>query len=280
MIRPTLVHRMLDEGRRRVRRRSREFDDKGFTLIELLIATTVFMILGVVLTITLDTYLKVSSQVSTSYANSEQIIPVATNFQRLIRTEVEPGPPSSTGVPVPPFVTNTGTTYNSTTAATFYANVGVAGQPAKVVASLVGTTFTVTDQLANAGSCPLSTASALVCQFTTNPVKIVAQLSNVVNGSYPSTGSPTPIFTYTLLDTSGGGAGTQTTVSNPVTTFNACTWATGDDMATTCPGDTVQGVEMDLLVRSPGSKSLAPAEDDTIVYRFSSNSYLYSPTVG
>ena len=59
------------------------------------------------------------------------------------------------------------------------------------------------------------------------------------------------------------------------TTFGSCT-GIGD----LCSGDEVQGVEVDLYIKSPGSKSLKPAEDDTIVYRLSSTSYLYSPTVG
>jgi hypothetical protein len=245
-------------------------DDQGFTTVELLVAFATFIVLVTMVSVSIDTFLNVSNQVQTSYSNSDQFLPVATNIQRLIRTEVEPGPPTSLGVPVPPFATGSVTT----TSATFFANTGVAGQPAKVVATLTGTTFKVTDQLADSGSCPLSVASAATCTFIHNPIKPVATISNVVNAALG-----TPVFTYILLDTAGGGAGTQSTVpaSSVVTTFSSC--AAGDP-ALKCPGDAVQGVEMDLLVKSPGSKSLAPAEDDTTVYRLSSNSYLYSPTVG
>ncbi|HEV3130446.1 MAG TPA: hypothetical protein VGY51_00695 [Acidimicrobiales bacterium] len=248
-------------------------DDVGFSLVELMIAFATFATLITLVAISIDTFLGVSNQVQSSYTNANQILPVTTSIQRLIRTEVEPGPPSATGVPVPPFAVGAVTG----TSATFYANVGVAGQPAKVVATLTGTTFKVTDQVADPGTCPLSAASALTCKFTVNPAKPVATMANVVNASWPSVGSPTPVFTYTLLDTSGGGAGVQQTVTN-TSVFNSCTASA--DLAVSCPGDAVQGVEMDLVIKSPGSRSLAPAEDDTTVYRLSSNSFLYSPTVG
>jgi len=238
-----------------------------------MIALASLIMLMTLVGISLDGFLNVSNQVQTSYANSSQLIPVATAFQRLVRSEVEPGPVDAAGKPSPPFAVGA-VTANS---ATFYSNVGVAGQPAKVVAALSGGTFTVTDQLADAGTCPLSVASTAVCTFNNNPAKRVASIADIVNSSYPSTGSPTPVFTYTLLDPSGGGAGTQETVSD-TSVFNSCT--ASSDLAISCPGDAVQGVEIDLLIKSPGSKALNPAEDDTVVYRLSSNSYLYSPTVG
>ncbi|MGH3577260.1 MAG: PulJ/GspJ family protein [Mycobacterium sp.] len=256
-----------------VRARIERTEDAGFSLVELMIAFATFAVLVTLVAISINTFLSVSNQVQSSYTNANQILPVTTSIQRLIRTEVEPGPPSGSGLPVPPFVVGA----VSKTSATFYANVGVAGQPAKVVATLTGTTFKVTDQLADAGTCPLSVASAATCKFTLNPARPVATMFNVVNSSWPSVGSPTPVFTYTLLDTSGGGAGVQTTVTN-TSVFNGCT--SSADLAVSCPGDAVQGVEMDLVIKSPGSKSLAPAEDDTTVYRLSSNSFLYSPTVG
>ncbi len=105
----------------------------------------------------------------------------------------------------------------------------------------------------------------------------MASITNVINSTWPSVGSPTPVFTFTLLNS----VGVQTTVagSSVASTFGStCTYSS--NLVTTCPYDTVQGVEIDLMIRAPGSKLLAPAEDDTIVYRLSSTSYLYSPTVG
>jgi hypothetical protein len=257
-------------------------NDEGLTLIELLISAIVFVTVGTLVTVSLDTFLNVSNVVHTSYANTQQILPVSTNVQRLIRSEVEPAPTlTSTSPPVPPFAVGTLTT----TSATFYANVGVAGRPAKVFAGLTtangtpsptGTTFTVTDILADAGSCPLSVSSIATCTFNPNNSKRVASITNVINSTWPLSASPTPVFTYTLLNN----AGIQTIVSGSsiATTFTTCTYSS--NLVTSCPYDTVQGVEIDLVIRAPGSKLLAPAEDDTIVYRLSSTSYLYSPTVG
>ena len=146
-----------------------------------------------------------------------------------------------------------------------------------MVAALNGTTFTVTDQLADVGSCPLSVSSSATCTFNNNPAKRVASITNVINSTWPSPGSPTPVFTYTLLDTTGH----QTIISGSssvATTFTTCTYST--NLVTSCPYDTVQGVEVDLILMAPGSITPPPAEDDTIVYRLSATSYLYSPTVG
>ena len=263
------------------RLRMDERDDSGFTLVELMIASLLFVTVGTLVSLSLDTFLNVSNIVHSSYANTQQILPVSTNVQRLIRPEVEPAPPTGTGAPVPPFAVGTVTT----TSATFYANVGVAGRPAKVFAGLTaadgtpsptGTTFTVTDTLADAGSCPLSVSSMATCTFNNNPSKRVASITNVINSNPCSACSPIPVFTYTLLNN----VGVQTIVSGSsvASIFTTCTYSSS--LVTTCPYDTVQGVEVDLYIKSPGSKLLKPAEDDTIVYRLSSTSYLYSPTVG
>jgi hypothetical protein len=284
MRRPLPTKRDVVQGHRAAfRRRIHERDDAGLTLIELLVSAILFVTVGTLVTVSLDTFLNVSNVVHTSYANTQQILPVSTNVQRLIRSEVEPAPTlTSTSPPVPPFAVGTVTT----TSATFYANVGVPGRPAKVFAGLtnavtgapssIGTTFTVTDILADAGSCPLSVSSTATCTFNPANSKRVASITNVINSTWPSQASPTPVLTYTLLDN----AGIQTTVSGNsiATTFTTCTYST--NLVTTCPYDTVQGVEIDLVIRAPGSKLLAPAEDDTIVYRLSSTSFLYSPTVG
>ena len=251
----------------RLRLRMDRRDDRGVTLVELLVASVLMVTVGGLVSLSLDTFLNVSNQVHTSYANTQQILPDSTNVQRLIRSEVEPGPtPTSTNIPVPPFVPGA----ESTMSMTFYANVGVPGTPARVVASLNGTTFTVTDQLADPGTCPTSFGSTAVCTFLDNPAKRVASITNIVNT--PSQ----PIFTYTLLDS----AGNQTIVpsSAVATTFGSC--VAGAPEVTNCPGDAVQGVEVNLFIDSPGSKSLAPAEDNTTVYRLSTTSYLYDPTVG
>ena len=266
------------------RRRMDERNDGGMTLVELLVSAILLVTVGALASVSLDTFLNVSNQVHSSYANTQQILPVSTNIQRLIRTEVEPGPQYGSPLrPRPPFQVGTppGVVPVTSTSMTFFANVGVAasggtpGQPAKVVAQLVGTTFTVTDQLADANSCPSSANPTGVCTWNNNPAKRVASISNVVNSTYatPPATAPTPVFSYILLNA----AGVQSTVpvGSIATDFGACN--PGVDQ---CLADEVQGVEIDLFIKSPGSKSLAPAEDDTVVYRLSSSSYLYSPTVG
>jgi prepilin-type N-terminal cleavage/methylation domain-containing protein len=258
-------------------------DDSGFTLVELMIASLLFVTVGTLVSVSLDTFLNVSNVVHSSYANTQQILPVSTNIQRLIRSEVEPAPIRA-GVPSPPFAVGA----VSSISATFYANIGVAGRPAKVVAQLIGTTFTVTDQLADANTCPSTTNPSWTCTFNNSPAKRVASIPNVVNATYP-TPSGTPVFTYIVLIA----AGTQCPVPVPVGSVVATTCTAVGSVATTtfgsgtctgigdaCYADEVQGVEVDLYIKSPGSKSLKPAEDDTIVYRLSSTSYLFSPTVG
>jgi hypothetical protein len=286
-----------------------ERDDSGLSLVELMIASLLMVTVGTLVSLSLDTFLNVSNIVHSSYANTQQILPVSTNIQRLIRSEVEPGPIQS-GVPSPPFAvlgvppTLVGgilptlpTPLISSTSMTFYANVGVAGRPAQVVASLTGTTFTVTDQLADANTCPSTTNPSWTCTFKNNPPKRVASITNVVNWTYPpSTGTTTtttpptpqtPVFSYIVLLAGGT---TQCAVPPVAPVPTACN-AVGSIAATfgsgTCRGtgdacyaDEVQGVEVNLYIKSPGSRSLQPAEDDTIVYRLSSTSYLYSPTVG
>ena len=47
--------------------------------------------------------------------------------------------------------------------------------------------------------------------------------------------------------------------------------------STTCPGDTVQGVEVNLQVKSP---RLDPDQQDTVIYRLSATSQVFDPNVG
>jgi hypothetical protein len=279
-----------------LRRRMDERNDGGLTLVELLVSAILFVTVGTLVSLSLDTFLNVSNQVHSSYANTQQIIPVSTNVQRLIRTAVEPGPLYGNPVrPLPPFALGANPITGSTSM-TFYANVGVPaiinnpgpsqtitpGRPAKVVAQLVGTTFTVTDQLADANTCPSTANSAGICTWSNNPaaVKRVASISNVVNSTYaiPPATAPTPVFSYILLNAAGQQS--PVAVSSYASTFGTTPTGLCTGIGDSCPADEIQGVEIDLLIKSPGSKSLAPAEDDTVVYRLSSSSYLYSPTVG
>ena len=121
--------------------------DAGMTLTELMIAFTVLTILVTVASVALSSYLNLGNQVISSYGNTEQVLTVATNLQKLIRAQVEPAPTPTTGananVPSPPFSTvagsdtgqYVGSTAVGTFSATFYSNVGNAAGPARIVAS-------------------------------------------------------------------------------------------------------------------------------------------------
>jgi hypothetical protein len=241
------------------------------TLVELMMAMTLAIVLFTIVAISLDAFLRVGNGVQASYTNSNEILPMATTVQRLIRTEVEPAPPSAAGVPVPMFKVGAETPY----AATFYSNVGSTNGPAQVVASLVSGTFSVTEQLPTAGSCPTSTTSTAQCQYpATGTVATLVSIPYVTNAA----GAGTPIFTYTLLDP--GFSTPQSTVSGTsiTTTFASCAaTVSGTRVSTTCPGDTVQGVEVNLLVQSPHSTQ---TEQDTVIYRLSATSQVFDPNVG
>ena len=108
----------------------------------------------------------------------------------------------------------------------------------------------------------------------------------------------TPIFTYILLQTSTApnspGQQVPVSVATPAplgffwplpqakqddSIFQTCTATqTATPIANTCPGDAVQGVTIDLLIRTPGSPT--PTEDNTTVFALSPTSYLYNPLVG
>ena len=307
--------------------------DSGMTLTELLIAFTVMILLMTVATAALTTYLNLGEQVISSYGNTEQVLTVATSLQKLVRSQVEPAPTPTTGananIPSPPFSTvagsdtgqYVGSTAVGTFSATFYSNVGNAAGPARIVATetanpgAVGNrrtwTFTVTQQIPDAGSCPFAVSSAKICTYngtSNNPPKIVLSLPDVVNNdtpttAYPGTPQATPLQLHPDLhlhppaDLDGPqqpgatGAGLR---GNPCargffwplpqakqddSIFTTCTATqTATPIANTCPGDAVQGVTIDLLIRTPGSPT--PTEDNTTVFALSPTSYLYNPLVG
>jgi hypothetical protein len=324
---------------RRLRHRDTDGSESGLTLTELLVASTVLIILLTISLVAVQSYLSLSTQVLSSYGNSEQVVLVGTNFQKLVRNQVSPAPTPTTGananIPSPPFSTvagsdtglYTGSAAVGTFSTTFYANTGNAAGPVQVVATERANpasgrfktwTFTVTEQVPDAGTCPFSVSSTNVCTYkdlSNNPAKAIFSVPDVVNNDTPTTvyaGTPqatalsyTPIFTYILLQTSpaAGNPGQEVPVSvvtpntlpspnlptgffwplsearNDDSIFQTCTATkTGTPIANTCPGDAVQGVTIDLLIQSPGSST--PAEDDTTIFSLSSTSNLYNPLVG
>jgi prepilin-type N-terminal cleavage/methylation domain-containing protein len=194
--------------------RSGSADDSGFTLVEVLIA---MMLFGVLLAMTVpivSTLFRTTAYVNNSYSNENQLLPIGTSFQNLIRSVVEPAPNLSSGQPVPAYGTYStyagspnavaGTT-PTPTSMTFFTNVGSSfgsRGPAKVTAQLTGTTFTVSVAIAT-GNCPGLTAGT-ACTWSATP-RTLFTVKNVVNPV------STPIFTYTVAGTNYSTATADTT---------------------------------------------------------------------
>jgi hypothetical protein len=248
-----MIHPLLTTLRARAGRRpwNRDSDgyEAGLTLTELLVASTVLIVLLTISLVAVQSYLTLSTQVLSSYGNSEQVVLEGTNFQKLVRNQVSPAPTPTTGananIPAPPFPTVSGSDtglYVGSTAVgpfstTFYANVGNAAGPAQIVAKETANpvtgrfktwTLTVTEQIPDSGTCPFSVSSTNVCTYNDlshNPAKVVFSVPYVVNNDTPTTvyaGTPqatalayTPIFTYILLQTStaAGNPGQEVPVS-------------------------------------------------------------------
>ncbi len=201
------------------KRRSRRADaDSGMMLTELLVASAVLIILVTLVLVSVTSYVRLSTQVLSSYGNTEQVLIEATNFQKLVRSEVEPAPTLTSGahanVPAPAFSTVAGTdTVNNTPTAigyvgstavgpfstTFYSNVGSSAGPAQVVAKETANpvvagkpatwTLSVTEQLPDTGSCPFATISTNVCTYngsSHNPPKVVFIDPYIVNNDTPT----------------------------------------------------------------------------------------------
>jgi hypothetical protein len=221
------------------RRWHRADTDSGMMLTELLVASTILIILVTLVLVSVTTYVRLSTQVLSSYGNTEQVLVEATNFQKLVRSEVEPAPTLTTGananVPAPAFSTVAGTdqappAYVGSSAVgpfstTFYSNVGSIAGPARVVAKETANpvvagkpptwTLSVTEQLPDTGSCPFAVNSTNICTYngsSHNPAKVVFIDPYIVNNDTPTNvyvGTTyqthlayTPIFTYILLQTS------------------------------------------------------------------------------
>jgi hypothetical protein len=224
--------RISDVRQSRSDRRWVDRSDDGLTLVELLVAFTALIVLLTIMGNVLTTYLNAGTAVTSSYAATDQLLPTSMTIQRLLRSEVEPAPTLATTVtgvgagycanptantPCPPFDPSLIGTYSNT----FYANIGDANGPAKIVMTETTPTkcpgckfpsaqFTVTQYKANASTCPFAnpstspTAPTNVCSWSASGTRLVT-INNVVNGLTLNSGgtavlSATPIFTYNTLD--------------------------------------------------------------------------------
>ncbi|MGH9047912.1 MAG: hypothetical protein ACRDVW_11470 [Acidimicrobiales bacterium] len=280
---------------------ARERDESGLTLAELTIAAATLLILFAMTVPIIDTLFSTIARVNNTYTNVDQLLPVSTNLQRFFRSAVEPAPTSG-GTPVPPFVTGAVTP----TSVTFYTNVGDTNGPAEIVASCQSTTpstglcnsggvFTVTEALANSGTCP-PTGSG--CTYGT--AKTLITVDGVSNAK-----DDAPLFLYTLLVNTSTSSGTTITTTevgsscptenegNPTATlqcyyssdtaaFDTCTASTSDNLLANCQGAEIYALSIDLQVNgvSTGRTAGGQSEDNSTVYLLSPESSNYQPMVG
>ena len=192
---------MIGRGRAIVRalRRRREHrvrDERGYTLVEAMLSLLLFGLLLSTIPIVVQTMDTNQTYVNSTYLNLDQLLPVSTSFQELIRSVVAPEPTQAGSNPITAFGTYTntgaiecsqsttcGSTYSPTGtyqaspvvsgltsfSATFFSNVGNPNGPAMVVANFTTPagcapatpsackgSFKVTVAQANAGTCPFS----------------------------------------------------------------------------------------------------------------------------
>lgn len=233
---------------------------EGYTLTELAVALTVFAVLLAMTAPIVSTLFSTTSYVTNSYENENQLLPISTSFQNLIRSVVEPAPNLASGQPVPAYgiYSSSGAVITglSATSMTFFTNIGDPNGPAEVVANVSGSTFTVTLARATAGTCPGLNSGATACSWgTAHPLITV---DNVVD-----TGSA--VLTYSV-------GGTTISPSDDATEFATCT-------ASSCPAADIQSVKVDLQVNVNPNQS-GQAQEETVVYQLSALSQQYQPEVG
>lgn len=236
----------------------------------------VFGILSTVVMITMTNTLGIANQTSATYTGVNQVLNLSTTLESLVRSEVEPGPPSATTppVPVPGFAVNG----ENTNSLTFFSDVGSLYGPAQIVAaessvanSCTGKcpiptySFTVTETLPTANTCPGTGTQqrGSGCVYAAANAKRVVGINNVANTS------STPIFTYTILM---GGVPLIITPAQLTSGFFSTCNSSG------CHSDTIQSVAISLSIAVQGAPNTAAY--NTTAYRLSSASYQYSSTVG
>ncbi len=279
-------------------RSNRELSEAGYTLYELGIAMLLLSILFLMTAPILVTLTNTNTYVNDTYNNENQLLPVSTNFQRLIRSVVSPGPTlATTDPPVPAFgvyqqtspygirigTLNSNTSYaiNSTTVPgatvtgidaydlTFFTNTGNATGPAMVVAQLNTSTqvFTVTISYPNGNpqACPRSETDTNQCSYPVAQQRLIT-VTHVVNYALGD-----PVFTYNLTN--------GTVVSNPTSTFANCDPPSAQPATTTCPASQIESLGVDLKVNTdPNSGS--QADDQTVIYELSPTSQAFDPVAG
>ncbi len=238
------------------------FGEHGYSLVELSIALLLFsLLIGMVIPI-VNTLFRTTAYVSNSYANENQLLPISTTFQNLIRSVVSPAPSLGSGQPVPAYgiyrTSGTATTGLSSSSMTFFTNIGDPNGPAEVSATLVSSVFTINVARAT-GNCPGLTGGT---QCTWGSPRPLVRVTNVVNTS------STPIFVYSV----GGTSYSDITTPTAAAEFGTCT-------ASACPAANIGSVKVDLEVNVSPTQG-GQAQEETVVYQLSALSQTYQPEVG
>jgi len=260
-------------------------DEKGVTLIELMIAMLLSSILIGVATVFLSTFFKTENNVNGTYKNLNQILPVSTTFQRLLRSAVSPAPTQPGQSPTPPFGVyatqrEEGTTITDSSL-TFFTNTGTPNGPTKVVARVLmtindlgerawGNTLTVWLIPPMANTCPRATTTSIHhCAWTTARKKQLFRVDGVFNA--PPSAS---MFTYFLTPTNPN-TPPQKISEPPATEFATCT-------PTACPAGHIESISVNLKVSTTNSaiNKSNQADDENLTYAMSATSQAYSPEVG
>ena len=291
---------------RQTRERTAARDEAGLTLVELSVATATLLILFAMTVPIVDTLFSTIARVNNTYTNVNQLLPVSTNLQRFFRSAVEPGP-TSAGVPDPAFVPGS----ISPTSVTFYTNIGDPNGPAKIVASCPsvsnptsgvcdpGSTFTVTEATATAGTCPptgtnpctwnsphtLITVNGVSNSTDNAPLFIYTELINTANPS-GTTSTTSPVLSGSCASDPVGSAGLAAcylTSDNSAFGVGDCT-ATGSttgNVLANCQAAEIYAITIDLQVNgvSTGRTAGGQSEDDSTVYLLSPVSSYYQPMV-
>ena len=190
------------------------------TLTELLIASTLLVVLLTVVMTTMNLLGTVTDQVSAQYQENDQAIPALAPLETLIRSEVEPAPPTAVGAPTPGFGIDTPAVAPATAdqisgignfSLTFYANIGTAYNNVTGTGTTAGPAKIVALELDSNGNPVVSSPPALAttcssatpCSFQVREYLPVVDSFGVSSCPFPSvqplpppTPDPTPGCNY------------------------------------------------------------------------------------
>jgi hypothetical protein len=129
----------------------------------------------------------VNNDVSQTYLATNQVVLASEVLTQYLHEAIAPCPTTTTSTTCSKTAfatTPIAASGPSATALTFYANVNYLYGPAKIVMATSGTTFTVSEYLPSASSCPFTnSATTASCTYPTNATHLIASVSNLTNVS-------------------------------------------------------------------------------------------------